>query len=75
MKNQRKSSTEYLWKPHYDALIWLYARGKEYVQQMNVLVLDVAKRGLLEKQQQIEKSAARLTASLDNLATFLTEVR
>lgn len=71
----RKSSTEYLWKPHYDALIWLYARGKEYVQTMNGMVLDVAKRGLLEKQQQLEKSVARLADSLNHLAVFLTEPR
>jgi hypothetical protein len=71
----RNASTEYLWKPHYDALIWLYARGKEYVQKLNGFTLDIAKRGLPEKQEQIQKSATRLAEALERLAAFLKEAR
>lgn len=72
---QRKASTEYLWKPHYDAMIWLLARGKEYVEKMNVFSAEVAKRGLPEKQQQVQKSAQRLSEALDKLGDFLKKAR
>jgi hypothetical protein len=68
----RKASSEYLWKPHYDALLWLYARGKEHVENMQVFARDVIQRGLPEKGQQVHKSAARLSETLEHAARYLT---
>ncbi len=68
----RKSASEFLWKPHYDALVWVYARGKEYVEEMKLFAETVSKRGLTEKEQQILKSAARLTEALEIASARLT---
>ncbi len=70
----RKSSSEYLWKPHYDALLWLYTRGQEQVAAMQAFAQAVAKRGLAEKESHILKTTARLTETLAKVAANLTTV-
>ncbi len=70
----RQGCSEYQWKQHYDALLWLYTRGKEQVGAMHTFAQDVAKRGLPEKEGQILKTAARLTETLEKAAARLTAV-
>jgi hypothetical protein len=64
----KKASSEYLWKPHYDSLVWLFAKGRDHVQVLNDFAAATGKRGLLEKQQQIAKTATRLVGSLEKVA-------
>ena len=56
----RKAGSEYLWKPHYDALVWLFAKSREHAEGLHSLADATGKRGLPAKQEQILATAGRL---------------
>jgi hypothetical protein len=67
---QKKRGTEYLWKPHYDSLIWLLYEGRQYIESLYAYAEATERSGLQEKAAQIGKTAQRLDECLDQLATI-----
>lgn len=63
-----KRGTEYLWKPHYDSLIWLLYEGRQYLGQLTDFVEETRTRGLSEKAEQLAQTAAKLDANLNKVA-------
>ena len=65
---QEKLRTEYLWKPHYDALIYLLYYAKEQILKLDQLAEGTRSRGLFAKTEQAAKTAEKLRESLERIA-------
>ena len=63
-----KKNTEYLWKKHYDALVFLLYEGRRHRVALQKLSAVSQQRGLLEKTKQLQVTAEKLQASLAKVA-------
>lgn len=63
-----KRGTEYLWKPHYDALIYLLYFGQQHILRLEEFAADTRSRGLFEKADQIAKTTEKLREYLERVA-------
>ncbi len=63
-----KRGSEYLWKPHYDALIYLLYHGRQEVLKLEDFAEDTRARGLFEKAEQVSKTAEKLREYLERVA-------
>jgi hypothetical protein len=62
--DRKRGTTEYLWKAHYDALVWLLFEGRYAVDELGLFAKQAAQRGLAERASQIRQTAEKLEASL-----------
>lgn len=67
---QEKKGTEYLWKKHYDALVYLLYEGRVHKEALFRLAALSKQRGLLEKAKQLQMTAEKLEAGLRKLAAL-----
>ena len=67
---QDKKGTEYLWKKHYDALVYLLYEGRAHRETMLRLAVVSQQRGLLEKAKQLQLTAQKLDTSLAKVAAL-----
>ncbi len=65
---EKKKTNEYLWKPHYDSLIWLLYEGRRQFDVLTEFIAETKNRGLKDKADQIEKTATRLQDALTHTA-------
>lgn len=65
---REKRDTEYLWKPHYDALIYLLYQGQQQVLRLERFAEETKSHGLLEKADQVSRTTARLRDYLERVS-------
>jgi hypothetical protein len=63
-----KKGTEYLWKRHYDSLVYLLYEGRNQKEVLNQLGSASEKRGLPEKTRQLQSTAQKLDTALAKVA-------
>src|SRR5262249_24055586 len=63
-----KKGTEYLWKRHYDSLVYLLYEGRSQKDVLGQLATASEKRGLPEKSRQLQASIQKLDTSLGKVA-------
>ena len=68
----QKKGTEYLWKKHYDTLLFLLHEGREHIDRMTSLAAATEKKGLSEKARQLKQSAEKLEKGLATVATVFS---
>ena len=66
-----KKGTEYLWKKHYDALVYLLYEGRKHKDALLKLAAVSQQRGLREKAKQLQVTAEKLDAGLKKAAEVL----
>jgi hypothetical protein len=64
----KKDTTDYLWKAHYDALVWLLFEGRQTSENLVRFARQTKERGLPDRAEQILKTAAKLDETLAQLA-------
>ena len=67
---QDKKGTEYLWKKHYDALVYLLYEGRAHKEALQRLADQSQQRGLREKANQVQLTAQKLDAGLAKVAAL-----
>jgi len=65
---RKKNTTDYLWKQHYDSLVWLLFEGRLAAEKLARFAAQTDEKGLKERAEQIQKSAAKLDETLTQLA-------
>ena len=68
----QKKGTEFLWKKHYDALLFLLQEGREHVGRITLLAEATEKKGLSEKARQLKQSAEKLGNRLAAVAAVFS---
>jgi hypothetical protein len=63
-----KKGTEYLWKRHYDSLVFLLYEGRRHKEALQQLAAASEKRGLLEKAKQLQGTSQKLDTGLAKVA-------
>jgi hypothetical protein len=63
-----KKGTEYLWKRHYDSLVFLLYEGRSHKETLQQLASASDKRGLPEKSKQLQVTSQKLDTSLAKVA-------
>ena len=63
-----KKGTEYLWKKHYDALVFLLYEGRKHKEALLKLSAVSQQRGLHEKAKQLQVTAEKMDAALAKAA-------
>jgi hypothetical protein len=63
-----KKGTEYLWKRHYDSLVYLLYEGRNQKEILGQLSTASEKRGLPEKSRQLQASIQKLDVALAKVA-------
>jgi len=63
-----KKGTEYLWKKHYDALVYLLYEGRQHKEALLKLSAVSKQRGLHEKAKQLQVTAEKMDAALAKAA-------
>ena len=63
-----KKGTEYLWKRHYDSLVFLLYEGRSHKEIIQQLATASDKRGLPEKSKQLQVTSQKLDTSLAKVA-------
>ena len=63
-----KKGTEYLWKRHYDSLVYLLYEGRTHKEVLGQLGAAAEKRGLPEKSRQLMETVQKLDTSLAKVA-------
>lgn len=63
-----KKGTEYLWKRHYDSLVYLLYEGRNQKEILSQLALASEKRGLPEKARQLQSTVQKLDTALAKVA-------
>jgi hypothetical protein len=63
-----KKGTEYLWKRHYDSLVYLLYEGRNQKETLTQLSAASEKRGLPEKAKQLQATLQKLNTSLGKVA-------
>lgn len=63
-----KKGTEFHWKKHYDALVFLLYEGRQHKESLLKLAETSRQRGLLEKAKQLQLTAEKLDASVEKAA-------
>ena len=59
-----KKGTEFLWKKHYDTLLYLFQEGRWHKERLTRLAADSEGKGLTGKAKQLLQTAAKLEAGL-----------
>jgi hypothetical protein len=62
--------SDYHWKQHCDALIYLLCEGRQHKEALQKLAADCQKRGLHDKSKQILSTTEKLGASLTKVAAL-----
>jgi len=70
LKYQEKKGTEYLWKKHYDALLYLLQEGRAHKERLIAMAVATEKKGLLEKAKQLLQTAGKLEAGFGRIAAI-----
>ena len=65
-----KKGTEYLWKKHYDSLVYLLYEGRKHKESLLRVAVLSQQRGLLEKAKQLQLTAEKLEANLAKVAAL-----
>ncbi|OFW08245.1 MAG: hypothetical protein A3G20_03300 [Acidobacteria bacterium RIFCSPLOWO2_12_FULL_59_11] len=65
-----KKGTEFLWKKHYDSLVYLLYEGRKHKESLLRVAILSQQRGLLEKAKQLQLTAEKLDAVLAKLAAL-----
>ena len=63
-----KKGTEFLWKRHYDSLVYLLYEGRNQKEALLQLSSSAAGRGLNEKAKQLSQTAGKLDVGLAKVA-------
>jgi hypothetical protein len=63
-----KKGTEYLWKRHYDSLVYLLYEGRNQKETLNQLAAASDGRGLPEKTRQLQETIHKLDTGLAKVA-------
>ena len=63
-----KKGSEYLWKRHYDSLVYLLYQGRNQKETLAQLSAASEKRGLPEKAKQLQATLQKLDTSLGKIA-------
>ena len=63
-----KKGTEYLWKRHYDSLVYLLYEGRNQKEILGALGTASEKRGLPEKSRQLQATVQKLDTGLAKVA-------
>ena len=64
----KKDTTDYLWKAHYDSLVWLLFEGRQTSEKLIRFAGQTGEKGLPERAEQILRTAAKLDETLAQLA-------
>ncbi|MCH7978512.1 MAG: hypothetical protein IH935_05985 [Acidobacteria bacterium] len=67
---REKKNTEYLWKKHYDALLYLLYEGRRHKDTLARLSSVSQQKGLLEKSKQLLLTAEKLETTLSEVAAI-----
>jgi len=67
---QEKRSTEFLWKKHYDALVFLLYEGRKHKEALLKLSAVSQQRGLHEKAKQLQATAEKMDGALAKAAAI-----
>ncbi len=67
---REKKKTEYLWKKHYDALLYLLYEGRRHKDTLARLSSVSQQKGLLEKSKQLTLTAEKLATTLSEVAAI-----
>ena len=67
---REKKNTEYLWKKHYDALLYLLYEGRRHKDTLARLSSISQQKGLLEKSKQLLLTAEKLETTLSEVAAI-----
>ncbi|HWP83909.1 MAG TPA: hypothetical protein VNN17_01860 [Terriglobia bacterium] len=59
-----KKGSEFLWKRHYDSLVYLLYEGRNHREALTQLAIASDKRGLPEKSRQLTETVQKLSAAL-----------
>ena len=65
-----KKGTEFLWKKHYDSLVYLLSEGRKHKESLLRVAILSQQRGLLEKAKQLQLTADKLEANLAKVAAL-----
>ncbi len=65
---REKKNTEYLWKKHYDSLLYLLYEGRQHKDTLARLSSISQQKGLLEKSKQLLLTAEKLETTLSEVA-------
>lgn len=68
---EKRASTEFLWKTHYDALVFLLYFGRRHVERLEKMAADARARGLPEKAGNLAKTAEKLRGHVHRAASAL----
>ena len=64
-----KKGSEYLWKKHYDALVYLLYEGRQHKEALVHLSASSHRKGLIEKSRQLLITADKLESNLARVAS------
>jgi len=64
----KRDTTEFLWKKHYDSLVWLLFEGRYASEELERFAQQTEMRGLPDRASQVRKTAAHLNGMLERLA-------
>jgi hypothetical protein len=64
----KKNTTDYLWKAHYDSLVWLLFEGRQVSEKLIRFAKQASEKGLLERADQVLQTAGKLDETLAQLA-------
>ena len=67
---QEKRGTEYLWKRHYDTLLYLLQEGRCHKDRLLRLAVVTEQKGLIEKAKQLAQTAEKLESGLNRVAAI-----
>jgi len=65
-----KKGTEYLWKRHYDSLLYLLQEGRLHKQRLGQLAVASERKGSIERAKQLLHTADRLESGLIKVAAI-----
>jgi hypothetical protein len=65
---QDKKNTEYLWKKHYDTLLYLLQEAREHKERLKRLAAATQQKGLIDKSRQLSQTADKLEAGIARVA-------
>lgn len=68
---EKRASTEFLWKRHYDALVFLLYFGQRHVERLEEMAAGARARGLPEKADSLAKTAEKLRGHVQRAASAL----
>ena len=68
--HEKKKGTEFVWKKHYDTLLYLFQEGRTHKERLTRLAADCEGKGLIGKAKQLLQTAEKLETGLGKAAAI-----